>query len=84
MKPVVTAFLLFLTILTIITTDAQLIRNGALNARTRQTAAAVSQCGPVHGSCPSGLCCSAYNDCGNTIAHCNVSLGCKNKWGNCS
>jgi len=42
-----------------------------------------SECGPVHGKCPNNLCCSLHNECGQSTAHCNVSLGCKRKWGVC-
>lgn len=41
------------------------------------------ECGPDHGKCPDNLCCSLHNQCGKSIAHCNVSLGCKRKWGVC-
>lgn len=44
---------------------------------------AESECGPVHGKCPNDLCCSLHNECGKSTAHCNVSLGCKRKWGVC-
>ena len=40
-------------------------------------------CGPDHGKCPDDLCCSLHNECGKSIAHCNLSLGCKKKWGVC-
>lgn len=43
----------------------------------------VSYCGLQYGKCPDDLCCSLHNECGNSIAHCNVSLGCKRKWGVC-
>jgi hypothetical protein len=55
---------------------------GVWNAVLRQ--ARDDECGPASGqSCASGLCCSLYNECGTSVAHCNVSLGCKNKWGEC-
>jgi len=42
------------------------------------------ECGLVHGKCPQNKCCSMHNECGTTIYHCNLSLGCKKKWGRCS
>lgn len=41
------------------------------------------ECGPVHGKCPYEQCCSLRNECGNSTSHCNLSLGCKKKWGIC-
>jgi len=41
------------------------------------------ECGPVHGKCPYDQCCSLRNECGNSTSHCNLSLGCKKKWGIC-
>ena len=41
------------------------------------------ECGPVHGKCKFGQCCSLHNECGNSTHHCNMSLGCKRKWGVC-
>ncbi|KAK4036011.1 uncharacterized protein LOC116928964 [Daphnia magna] len=41
------------------------------------------ECGPVHGKCPHEQCCSLRNECGNSTSHCNLSLGCKKKWGIC-
>nr|CAH0111327.1 unnamed protein product [Daphnia galeata] len=41
------------------------------------------RCGPRFGQCAKGLCCGLNNECGSSLAHCNVSLGCKIKWGNC-
>ncbi|EFX77701.1 hypothetical protein DAPPUDRAFT_305362 [Daphnia pulex] len=81
MKPAVTAVLLLLTFSAIISTEARPNENGVWNAGLRQ--ARDDECGPASGSCAPGLCCSLYNECGTSVAHCNVSLGCKNKWGEC-
>eukprot|EP00834_Sanchytrium_tribonematis_P005882 NODE_389_length_8228_cov_1.280600.p3 type:complete len:440 gc:universal NODE_389_length_8228_cov_1.280600:112-1431(+) len=42
------------------------------------------KCGSANngGICASGLCCSQYNYCGNTAAHCNT--GCQTAFGSCS
>ena len=42
-----------------------------------------SQCGKNIGNCAAGLCCSQYNYCGTTYAHCSPLLGCQPSYGQC-
>jgi len=44
---------------------------------------AEAKCGIGHGRCPTNHCCSLANTCGRSAAHCNVSLGCRRKFGSC-
>ncbi|KAI9551502.1 hypothetical protein GHT06_021835 [Daphnia sinensis] len=81
MKAAITAIVLVLALSAISSTEARPDRDGLWNVVFRQSRN--DQCGPAHGECQPGLCCSLYNECGNSVAHCNVSLGCKNKWGEC-
>ena len=47
-------------------------------------AASKERCGDVYGSCFSGYCCSKYDYCGKSDAHCLVSSGCQTKYGKCT
>ena len=47
------------------------------------SARADGQCGPGYGNCRRNQCCSLDKKCGTTAAHCNVSLGCRRKYGVC-
>ena len=42
-----------------------------------------SKCGPDHGKCPSGQCCSKYGYCGTSEKHCSAQQGCQTKYGQC-
>jgi len=43
-----------------------------------------SKCGPDHGKCPSGQCCSKYGYCGTSEKHCSAQKGCQTKYGQCN
>ncbi|EFX77702.1 hypothetical protein DAPPUDRAFT_305361 [Daphnia pulex] len=71
------------TILLILTVSAIISTEPQFDVESNSVLVDSTRCGPRFGRCARGLCCGLNNECGSSVAHCNVSLGCKSKWGIC-